>query len=72
MRNPFTMDTDYCEHCRMGVEAHREFGHHGTEFVYRINCKRCGLVIGYGHYNQVPILSPDAANFVTTPQEDRT
>lgn len=67
---------DWCNSCKMGVDADQEAHSRGDEFVYRKRCMRCGGVIAHGVY-RVKMLdgclpTPDAAFFVRERGRDRS
>lgn len=49
--NPFaSLGLDWCHRCRMEVDTDTEAHHQGDIYVYRRQCRRCGITIKYGAY----------------------
>ena len=49
--NPFkACGDDWCNSCKMGVDAEQEACNRGEQFVYRKRCLRCGQTIACGVY----------------------
>lgn len=75
--NPFkSLGDDWCNRCKMGVDADTEGHQRGDQFVYRKRCNRCGRLIAWGAY-RVNMLngnlpSPEAYSFIKERGEDRT
>lgn len=85
--NPFTsLGTTWCRRCQLEVDADTESSHRGDTWVWSRRCPRCGLVISWGVYHNVPLLLPGedekqaliarrhiaaAKEFVTKPGADR-
>jgi hypothetical protein len=74
-RNPFDFTgDDYCSTCHEIVDTDTEAHHRGTQYVYRKRCLRCGHVIAWGSFDNVPLLSraPIAAvHWAMKPGQDR-
>ena len=67
---------DWCNRCKMGVDADQEAHSKGDEFVFRKRCLRCGAVIASGMY-RIKMLdgflpSTDAHLFIRETGRDRT
>ena len=67
---------DWCNRCKMGVDADQEAHSRGDEFVFRKRCLRCGGVISHGTY-RIQMLdgnlpSRDAVMFIRERGKDRT
>ena len=76
-RNPFkAVGDDWCNRCKMGVDADQEACSRGDEFVFRKRCLRCGHPIAQGVY-RIGMLggnlpSDDAALFIRERGKDRS
>ena len=74
--NPFkAVGDDWCNRCKMGVDADQEAHSRGDEFVFRKRCLRCGGVISHGMY-RIRMLdgnlpSSDAQLFIRERGKDR-
>ena len=67
---------DWCNRCKMGVDADQEARSRGDEFVFRKRCLRCGWPISQGVY-RIRMLdgntpSSDAQLFIRERGKDRT
>jgi len=77
--NPFSsLGESWCPRCKMPVECDTESSHRGTQYVWSRRCPRCGAVVSWGAYQNVPILGAadarrqrEAVAFVTRPGADR-
>jgi hypothetical protein len=85
--NPFaSLGITYCTFCKVEVEADTESWHRGKTWCWRRKCPRCGNVISWGVYHNVPLFLPgqdereqviarrhiaQAKAFVTKPGADR-
>ena len=75
--SPFkAIGDDWCNRCKMGVDADQEAHSRGDEFVFRKRCLRCGRLISHGIY-RIRMLdgnqpSPDAVLFIRERGKDRT
>lgn len=75
--NPFTtFGLEWCSRCKGEVDTNTEASHRGTVYVFKRWCQRCGKVLKWGLWNNVPLISdtpvPAAAmEWVTKPEQDR-
>lgn len=75
--NPFqSMGLRWCPVCRGEEDTDQEARHKGSIYLYKITCKRCGSVVGFGAFNNVPLivanpLPPMALSWVKAPGRDR-
>jgi hypothetical protein len=57
--SPFTtLGETWCPRCKMPVDSDEEAVHDGAVYAYKRTCKRCGISIAQGIYNNVPLLAP--------------
>lgn len=81
--NPFSSLTlDWCPRCGE-TETDTHASHRGTTYVYKRWCQRCGRVLKWGVYHNVPLMHAPtddrsllatqlrAVEFVTTAEQDR-
>lgn len=74
--NPFTsLGEDWCPRCGP-TDANTEAAHAGTTYAFKRWCRRCGRVLKWGVWDNVPLLSdrplPEAAlEWVADPGRDR-
>lgn len=75
---PFkSMGMDWCPTCKRECECDTASHHNGTIYAYKRWCTRCGRVLLYGVYDNVPLigltrpLPPAALEWVTEPAQDR-
>ena len=77
-RSPFqSLGMDYCIRCKQEVDTDTEAHMRENTYVYRRSCNRCGLVVNWGVYNDVALISPTpllktAMEWVTKPGQDRS
>lgn len=70
-------DLEWCPRCRMAVDHETQAEHQGTSYGWKRWCLRCGKVLSYGVFENVPLLSggvalPAAAlEWVMAPGQDR-
>ena len=78
--NPFSsLGDDWCPRCKMIIDTDTKAEHNSDTnvYVYRRQCRRCGMTIKYGIMPNVPIINanPDslvnALEWVTKPGIDR-
>lgn len=59
--NPFaSLALDWCHRCRTEVDTDTEAHHQDDVYVYRRQCKRCGITIKFGAY-RVPLVNTAGA-----------
>lgn len=72
-----TLGTEWCSRCQMAVDCDTQAEHQGTTYGYKRWCLRCGKVVKFGLYENVPLLSggvtlqPVALEWATRPGQDR-
>lgn len=74
--SPFTsLGLEWCPRCKTEVDTETQTHHHDRTYGYKRWCRRCGYVVKYGVFDNVPILSrptpPDALAWVKAEGEDR-
>ena len=74
---PFTPSgMDWCPRCRSEADTYTEASHRGTMYIFKRTCQRCGKVLAYGTFDNVPLLTKRplqecALEYVLTPGRDR-
>jgi len=55
--NPFESLGDlWCSTCKMVVDTDTESSHRNNQYVWKRTCQRCGTVISWGAYQNVPLI----------------
>jgi hypothetical protein len=78
LSSPFTaFGRDWCDRCRTETASRSDNVHSGTTYGFKRCCLRCGKVLAFGVYDNVPVIAggggvpAQAVEWAQAPGEDR-